>query len=152
MRRAERRHTKSGTKTSPLNSSDMCGFEGPSPTGKATMGESWAKWSGSSGSVATREQLGEPNYMRVFNQTMSRKRRKVRLTFIPVTSPVDKGFVKVGPLPPVVTLSIFVRPPSESTMKDWSWPTGWISFTALWQTTMSNSAMRRVGEERRTTH
>ena len=43
--------------------------------------------------------------------------RKV-LTFMPVTSPVLKGFVKVGPFPPVETVSTNVSPPSEPTTKD----------------------------------
>lgn len=53
--------TRSGTKTSPLNSSDMWGWEGPLPTGNSTIGESFTKRRGSPGTVATREQLGEPN-------------------------------------------------------------------------------------------
>jgi hypothetical protein len=54
------------------------------------------------------------------------------LTFIAVTSPVESGLVKVGPLPPVETVSTRVRPPSEPTTKDWRFPTGSISFTALY--------------------
>jgi len=48
-----------------------------------------------------------------------------------VTSPVDKGFVKVGPLPPLETVSTKVNPPSGPTEKDCRFPTGEISFTAL---------------------
>ena len=53
--------TRSGTNTSPLNSSDMWGFEGPPFTGNSTTGESFWKCKGSPGTVATREQLGDPN-------------------------------------------------------------------------------------------
>ncbi|KAG5221123.1 hypothetical protein IMY05_C4466000900 [Salix suchowensis] len=54
---------RSGTKTSPLNSRDMWGLEGaPSGTGNGTAGESVWKRSGSPGTVATKEQLGDPNY------------------------------------------------------------------------------------------
>jgi len=56
-------HTKSDTRTSPLTSSDICGFDGaPGAIGKATIGEFVSKWRGSPGTVATSEQLGEPNY------------------------------------------------------------------------------------------
>lgn len=39
--------------------------------------------------------------------------------------------MKVGPLPPVVTVSCKVSSPSEATEKDWRFPMGEISFTAL---------------------
>lgn len=65
-------------------------------------------------------------------------------TFIADTSPVLNGFVNVGPLPPVDTVSTSVSctPPPNSlpfpveapvgdTRKLCKAPTGWISFTAL---------------------
>lgn len=51
-------------------------------------------------------------------------------TFIPVTSPVESGLVKVGPLPPLETVSTKVNPPLLSTMKDCRFPVGF-SLTAL---------------------
>lgn len=107
--------TKSGTNTSPWYSRDICGFEGPLPTGKLTTEEGLRKRRESPGSVVMKAQFGEPNYklIKKLNYKLYEKR-----TFIAVTSSVARGFVKVGPFPPVETESTRLSPPSESTTND----------------------------------